>query len=190
MKNRAIVICLGMGMAVLAGCATPIETSSTSLPGVDFSQFKTFSWVPGTGRSSVTAERPYLKEQIRSAVASRLRSAGLEEVAEGTGDLEVSYTVLARDAYATQAFQNVGGSTVGAYQYDNFSIEPLNITTETNLYQKATLAVNLGDRSTGQLVWRGRAKAKIFEDAPRGPEVARSRVDLAVVRMFEGFPPR
>ncbi|MEM8955196.1 MAG: DUF4136 domain-containing protein [Verrucomicrobiota bacterium] len=190
MVKRVIrVFCSGLGMVIFGGCATPIETTSTSLPGVDFSRFKTFSWVAGTGRGSVTEERPYLTEQIRSAVAGRLRAAGLEEVAQGAGDLEVSYTVLARDAYETQAFQNVGGSTVGAYQYDNFSIEPLNITTDTNLYRKATLAINLLDRSTGQMVWRGRAKAKLFENAPQGPAVAKSRVDLAVVRMFEGFPP-
>jgi hypothetical protein len=122
-------------------------------------------------------------------VEARLNAAGLTKVAEGTGDLGITFTVLVKDAYATQTFQNVGGSTVGAYQYDNFSIAPLNATTETTVYEKGTLAVNLADRSTGDMVWRGRAKAKIFEDAPRGPEVARSRVDLAVVRMFAGFPP-
>jgi hypothetical protein len=190
MKNTLIgFVGMVIGFGLLAGCATPIETSSKSRPGTDFSEYKTFSWVPGTGNSSVIDAKPYLDGQIRSAVAERLRVAGLTQVAEGTGDLGVTFTVLVKDAYETQVFENVGGSNVGAYQYNNFSIEPMNATAETTLYQKGTLAVNLADRTTGDMVWRGRAKAKIFEDAPQGPEVAKSRVDLAVVRMFAGFPP-
>jgi hypothetical protein len=182
---------LAMACGFLAGCATSIETSSESKPGTDFSAYKTFSWEAGAGSGSTIRDYPYLDGMIRSAVEDRLKStAGMAPAAAGTtGALAVTYTLLVQDGYSSQTFQNVGGGDVGRYEWGNFSARPMNAVTDTRVYEKGTLVVVLTDAATGRAVWRGRAKAKIFEDDPRGPEVARSRVDLAVVRMFSGFPP-
>ena len=61
----------------VVGC-TVIEAKNQAKPGVDFSLYRTFSWLPGTGQSSDDRVRQaaYLDSQIRAEVESRLDAAG------------------------------------------------------------------------------------------------------------------
>ena len=57
----------------------------------------------------------------------------------------------------------------------------------TTAYEQGTLVIDLVDRRTKKLVWRGTAQAALSETPSKAEREA--TIDEAVKKMFEKFPP-
>jgi hypothetical protein len=190
--KRGIQVCVVLlAFLALAGCSA-IEAKSQAKPGLSFSGYRTFSWLPGTGESGDGRIRqaPYLDPQIRAEVEGRLDGAGLTKVMEGEGDLEVGYQLLLLDEYSTVTIDESIGYDAWWIESSSFAATPMNPVTQTVLYERGTLAVDLVDARRNEVVWRGSASARIYEEDPKGEGHSAQRVRRAVGRMFRGFPPK
>jgi len=145
----------------------------------DFSKYKTYSWVPHQASA-----RPVLALDVFGAIDRQLQAKGLQKVDKG-GDLvvngygslsegmNVSYDV---DVYAAPSLD-------GPITWANGTPRPGN---STSVYvEKGTLVVDIADRQSKQLLWRGIAKAKIDpEQVEKSFEIA----EKAVAKMFKEYP--
>ncbi len=179
---------------VISGCASlGVSGSSTAKPGVDFTQYSTYSWFPGVGRSNDPRIRSAanLDAQIRRAVESKLAAAGLQKAAAESADLGVSYQVVVQDKITHATIDESFGYNAGWYERgggSNVSWTAMNPERRATVYELGSLIVDLVDIARDEVVWRGSAEAKIFEDDTSAGDG--SRVDAAVNRMFAGFPPK
>jgi hypothetical protein len=172
-------ICSLLGLFLLLPLARAQKVTVQCSPKTDFSSYRTYSWVP----HSATAH-PILALDIVDAIDRQLQAKGLQKRESG-GDLlvngygslsegmNVSYDV---DVYAAPGLD-------GPINWANGSPRPGN---STSVYvDKGTLVVDIADRQTKQLLWRGIAKAKVDpEQVDKAFEIA----EKAVIKMFKSYP--
>ncbi len=147
----------------------------------DFSQFKTYSWLPHQGPESI----PLLHAKIRLDIEYELDQKGLRKVANDP-DLLVAYQGGVNTQSAGPA-HDPGYTTTGG-------IPPINSTmwggslpaSSIDQVVKGTLAVTLVDARHKQTVWSGTAKAKLDYDKQ---EKMFDQVGKAITDMFKKYPP-
>jgi hypothetical protein len=149
-----------------AACANTLNTSVHANPKADFSRYRTFQL---TGSRMETDSEALLSQGI----TQRLEAKGLKRV-DQNGDLVVS-PVLVRNA-AQKPYDSEGASWwTGAAAAEPTGNMPI-----------GALVVNITDPATDQLVWRGVADGTV----PPSGALARSKVDIALDRLFADFPPK
>jgi hypothetical protein len=173
-----------MGVVLLflgTGCAT-VSVSTDFDRTADFSHYRTFTFA---GEHIIVQGVPddmntLVKDRIRAAIGSALRSKGLQE-ASNAPDLLVGYVAGARTRteiegsglYATGLGPFWEGSWWGP-SYTHWWVYS---------YQEGTLVIDLIDAHTKNLVWRSYARAEI--SVPVTEEKIRKAVDKA----FKRYPP-
>ena len=160
----------------LAGCAT-IDVHSYVERGADLRQYRTYNWGPtdtsSTGDPRLDNNR-FFDERVRSAVERGLAGRGLEKTTSGTPDLLVHY-----HASVTQEIDVRNIDREYAY-CDGADCEPY-------VYDAGTLFVDLVDRNTNTLVWRGWAEGSM-DGVIDNQEWMERRIDEAVTRILERLP--
>ena len=140
--------------------------------GVDFSQFKTYSW------EKVQTQDPLWVSRIKQAVNATLGSRGWTPVISG-GDV----AIVAMDM--TQSHQ-----TVNTY-YDGFGGGWRwgggfgDATTSVDTYKVGTLVVDMFAAQTKKLIWRGSASDTLSDKSDKNIK----NLDKGVQKMFDHFPP-
>jgi hypothetical protein len=148
----------------------------------DFSQFKTYSWVPRT----VPPTNPLLATMINNNIEYELQQKGLRKV-ESDPDLLVKSYGGAEDVKGGFAAEDPGYTAAGGAPMPGStmwggSLPP----TPVPQVMKGTLTVDLVDAHTKQLVWRATAKGKMDYDK-RSKLV--EQANKAVSEMFKKYPP-
>jgi hypothetical protein len=170
-----VITCLLM----LGGVAQSQKVTVDYNKKADFSQYKTYSWIPLD-----QAKHPMLALDLVGAVDQELQARGLRKLDTG-GDLivhgfgslsegmNVSYDV---DIYAAPGLD-------APINWENGTPRPGN---STAVYvDKGTLVVDIADRKTKQLLWRGIAKAELD---PEQKEKSFEIAEKAVAKMFKQYP--
>jgi len=146
---------------------------------VDFSRFKTYSWLMPKDPA-----RPFVAMDVVGATDDELKARGLTKTQSG-GDLivsaygslnegvNVSYDV---DIYAMPGLD-------GNINWANGTPRPGN--SSAVYIDKGTLVVDLADRASKQLVWRGIAKANLDPDQQ---EKAMETIEKSIAKMFKQYP--
>ena len=177
---RALLVA---GFAVLAaGCGSSIQIDHDYDPDANFSQYKTYDWLPqqatAQGNAQQAQERNTLLDQrIKEAVNEQLSREGLTRTSDNPDLLIAYHTGVENKVDVTD-----WGYTYGSYYYGY----PRRDVTVYQ-YQTGTLIVDLIDSAGKELVWRGSAQATLLENPT--PEKVQQRIDNAVARMFEKYPP-
>jgi uncharacterized protein DUF4136 len=140
---------------------------------VDFTQFKTFAWTEGGSK----APRIVTENRIHAEVEKELAAKGIKK-AEGEADLLVVTfadwsTVERVDAPSFAGLPNTWTGWSAA--------------TTVRGSSKGSLKVDLIDRRSNQLIWRGVAIEGLGLD-PDSEKVGKKVVKV-VKKMFESFPP-
>jgi hypothetical protein len=174
---------LFFALAVLTACSG-ITTTSDWDPGVDFSRFKTFALLE-EAQPSVSR---LVDQRVRAAIAAELGAKGLQQVERPEqADLAIGYQVTTEERTSYHTVHNGWrtnrywtsrahwGSSVGTSttRQVNFTVGTL-----------VVAAFQMGDK---ELVWEGSASATV--DPSSGPERSEQRINEAVGRIFEDFPP-
>lgn len=169
-------------LAVLAACTSSPTVQTDQASSVDFSAYKTYSWLskPGDGVP------PLVSQRIVDDINTQLQAKGWS-LQESGGAVAVVAHVATQEKqtldtmYMGPAFGGWGWRGAGW----GMGMGMANSTTTVHTYDVGTLIVDMFDAQSKQAIWRGTSS----ETIPSSPEKVNEAVQAAVAKMFAGFPP-
>ncbi|HEU4388460.1 MAG TPA: DUF4136 domain-containing protein [Blastocatellia bacterium] len=172
MKRVLLLAAAAMFAFPLAARAQRVRVSHEN--GIDFTRFKTYSWIKGKA-----APNPLTDRWIIESVDKQLQGKGLQKV-EANGDLNIAYYASLDEKIKSTAVPYTEGLdwtrwSGGGQTSSTKAVMPM-----------ATMLVDLVDGPANKLIWRGSAKDTFTANQGKRKE----RINKAVGKMFEGFPPR
>ena len=185
MKTRAI---LWLIPAVLLAACSGIQVASDYDPNADFSALHTYAWLsrPQSEPGAADPEAPFVNQRIVAALERELAAKGYEKIEQGQPDFYVGYHVAVEQKMTTQMMDTSYGYPTGPGWY--YRPTPYTSRSYTYEYEEGTLAVDIADGANKVLVWRGTAQAELRKKFD--PDKAEQRINEAVKRILEQFPPQ
>jgi len=159
---------------LLAGCSS-VRTNVDYDRAANFSTYHTFAF-----KDVRTPDSPIKMRRVQSAIEKTLQSRGFAK-ADGTPDLwVVLHTRTRRETQVTTYNPGWGWGWGWRGRYWNAAyIQQIPI---------GTLMVDLVDTKAKELVWRGSASRIV--DADESAKTRDEKVQEAVDKLFDGFPPK
>jgi hypothetical protein len=161
-------------LGILAVGCSDVRVNHDHDPSQDFSLLKTWAWAPGVPQadgSEFTMVSSLAQRRIRNAVTSELAKRQYSEVGVDQADFWVR-------EYAAVGHQLQVDPGYGFYGFDS---------NEARIYDEGTIIIDVITPKDKKLVWRGTARGAIEGDLT--PKEREQRVQEAVSRIFEKFPP-
>lgn len=182
--NRVLAALL---TAVLAGAGcSSMQITSDHAPAVDFQSLSRYGWLPDprpkTGDPRLDSS--LLDQRVRRAVDAQLAARGYPEVSADEADFLVTYHAALESKLDVDTIYRTYGYGYGWGR----GYGPAEVDTVVRQYEQGTLLLDFVDPKTRKLIWRGSASAEITPDST--PEKRQERINEAVARMLERFPPR
>ncbi len=140
----------------------------------NFTQYHTYSW------GHVYSSDPLFEQRIRDAVDHDLQAKGWQQVPEG-GDVTLTAVLIKRHQAEYNTFYSGLG---GGWRWHGWGAGMA--TTTIDRVPVGTLLVDMYDTNSKQLIWRGEAHDQMSDK----PEKDTKKLEKAVDKMFEKFPPR
>jgi hypothetical protein len=174
---RLLLACVPVLLAT--GCST-LNADYDYDPAVDFSTLHTFGWLPRNPDSPV---QELTAKRIQNAVNSQLQAKGLTPKADNP-DFLIGMQVSGR----TKDAGSVGvGASIG------IPVGPGSISLGTRRSKnkeerEGTLVLDFVSPADRSLLWHGSATGTVHTEAP--PEDQEKRINQAVAKMLENFPPQ
>jgi hypothetical protein len=166
---------LFLAALLVAGCSS-VETHVDYDRAQNFSSYRTFAF-----KDVRTPDNPISLKRVRAAVSRTLGSRGLAESAGEKPDLWVVLHTRAHRQTQVTTYNpgwGWGWGWRGAY-WNAAYVRQIPI---------GTLMVDLVDTKAKELVWRGSASRVV--DADESPQTRDEKVQQAVDKLFDGFPPK
>jgi hypothetical protein len=163
----------------LAGCSPELRVFSDTDPDYDLRTYKTFDWGE---KVNIEAGRNPLQynelndKRIKNAVMAQMRTRGYV-LSDQQPDLILHYHIIINDKslVAPEPF---------GYRYGPYWMR---LGTDVYYYREGTLILDLNDRNTHNLVWRGWVTADVDEIKPDQVEKVIKR---AIEKIFRKVPAR
>jgi hypothetical protein len=172
MKGVLLVAILG-----LLGMPAAVQAQHVKVHydrSVDFSKFKTYTWIKG-----LDADNPEVNRLIVEDISRQLQSKGLQEVEKG-GDLNIAYYSSVAGNINTHAVDYMKGVDWKQWGEHEEVYGPKMVEMPI-----AKVVVDIVDAQANKLIWRGSASDAYTPNQKRGQK----RVNSSVSKMFERFPP-
>ena len=165
MKKCLFTILLLLGF-VLMSCSTISVLTDYDIEA-DFAKYQTFKWMPNPDKRLVRAKQnSLLDKRIRRAVEHEMEAKGYRFVESGKTDALIVYHTAVRNKI-----------DIDRYGYWGRRVH-------MQRYKEGSVILDIVDRKTKELIWRGVAQATI-----RQLEGYPERVNDAVFKLLEGYPP-
>jgi hypothetical protein len=174
-RNMTSKVVLGLALAMLACTVSPAQdVTSNSMPGVDFTKYHTYKWVPIQG---AVQPNQIVDAQIKQSIDSQLATKGLTKTDSENAGLLVGYQVSVDqekqwNAYGTGGLR-WGGGMASAQQ---------------STISTGTLVLDMYDPASKQLVWTGRVSKTMDPSANQGKK--QKNLDKAVEKLMKNYPPK
>ncbi len=179
MKNLLIAT----AVLFLAACAkTPDWDYDKS---ADFSNYNTFSWVPNASLTKNVANyqiSPLMEKRVREAVNAELEKSGMKLVDVAQADVLINYHASVDTKIDVDTF-NVGYGARWNYWGMGYNTQ-----TTTREYEVGTLILDVVDRASNQLVWRGAKEGRLQKN--QSPEKRTEVIKETVANILSNFPPQ
>ena len=177
MRNpqRLIALALTIFSVVSVSRAQNVKTDYDRR--ADFTQYKTFSF------EKIETKDPLWVDRITAAVGGALTAKGLTQVDTG-GDIAVIAIGMSADRQTLNTFYDSFGGGWGWRHWGGDDFGEATTTTET--YRIGTLVVDLFDRKTKALLWRGSASRTLSNSSAKNIKT----FDKSVNKLFKDFPPK
>ncbi len=152
-------------------------------PKTDFSQFKTYSWLPPRVLTKVGIDEnhpgnPTLKEVVDRQLAMK----GLKEVSTGA-DLQVQTFVLTESTPQLEAII----FTAAPVQQNDLWVIGAPIATMGRYNKEGSLYINLINTRTKKSAWLAMSSDSL-PNRPLRPDEIRSKLDKAATKIFKKYP--
>lgn len=188
MLKRALMPLFAAAFAVvtLSSCSS-IQVSQDYQPGADFSQFKSYQWLPANLQTKPTQatfekQNPLIAERINSAIVNDFKQKGFRFVENGA-DAYVSYHIKV----STKIRSRPVTTTVGVGTYWNYGSIGIQSSPEIQQYEEGTLIVDVLDKDN-KLMWRGTSTTYVEQHSD--PQDTTKLVNEVVAKLLEQYPPK
>lgn len=176
LRNCRVTAVMALAVGILACSALLAQDVSTNaMPGTDFSKYHTYKWVTIEG---ATYPNQIVDAQIKQAVDAQLAAKGLTKTDGETADLFVGYQVAVSQQKQWNAYGMGGGIRWGGGM----------ATATSSTINTGTLALDMYDPATKQLVWRGTATKTLDPNASQ--EKKTKNLNKAMAKLLKNFPPK
>jgi len=175
MRNTQRSIYVTLVVLSLAAGSLAQETKTDYDRNANFSRYKTFSF------EKIETKDPLWVDRIAAAVSGALTARGLTHVASG-GDIAIVAIGMAEDRQTLNTFYDTFPGGWGWRWGSGYG----DATTTTETYRVGTLVVDLFDRKTKALLWRGSASNTLSNNSTKNIK----DLDKSVEKLFKGFPPK
>lgn len=175
------------GLLALASCAAygpEIRTDHDA--SADFSRYATFAFMERTDRGATRSYDTLDDRRVIAAVTRELENRGYRRV-EREADLMVNFAMITEDIQDVRTVPSpmlpppwYGWRGSYYYPWPAYTYE-----TRVDRYERGTLYIDLVDAERRQLVWEGRAIARVTRAAREDPAAA---LDSTVTEIFSHFP--
>jgi hypothetical protein len=160
--------------AAIAGCAT-LTVGWSAARGFDSRSYRTYEWSrsePAATGDPRLDSNPFVHERIRQAIDRRLQASGFERGAPESAELLLHYHLS-----MTQRVDVIHIDRTESYGHST--------EIPATVYDANTLVLDVVDRRTRVLVWRGWAEEFLgaIDDQPRMEQ----QIDRAVDRLLAPF---
>jgi hypothetical protein len=166
----------------LLACAS-VTVSHDYDTEADFAGYRTFGWsaveTPQTG--NVELDNPLLQRRVRDAIERVLAAQGYQQLEDHEPDFYVTYHLGVEKRLTSSGMS----TSVGSYgRHGGVSVGTGSTVREVD---EGTLAIDVIDTQSGELVWRGTGKRRL-RDAET-PEKTTEAVNRTVEAILAEFPP-
>ena len=168
-----VALVVGTVLMCAAGLARAQDVTYNSMPGTDFTQFKSYKWVQVEG--GVHPDQ-IVDHQITQAIDAELATKGLTKTDDPKADLYIDYQVAVNQEKELTAYGGGMGYRMGGMA-----------SATTSTINIGTLGVDMYDSSAKQLVWRGSATKTL--DANPKPQKRQDNIEKATKKLLKNFPP-
>jgi hypothetical protein len=163
-------------LAILAGCSPQIRVYSDTDPDYDLWSYQTFNWGATVEIEKGNNPLHYNElndKRIKAAVNDQMTKRGYQLTSENP-DLIAHYHIIVED-------QSILTEPYG-YRYGQYW---LRMQTNVYTYKEGTLIIDLMDKKTNNLIWRGWAVSAVDGVNPKKVD---GLIKTAVTRIFKKFP--
>ncbi len=176
-------------VALFTACAAKVQVKSEYDPAADFSNLKTYAWIPGSKKGGTVTgiiRNEFVHATVRSALETQLARKGYERIFSGMPDFWIRYYAALRTRLVVQTNYDSGLGGLSELQRS----AALDTPTRSRVaeFDEGTLTLDVVDPKTDRLMWRGTAKTKINVDASDQKQVA--KINKAARKLLEQFPPK
>jgi hypothetical protein len=195
MRSVRLLSLLILAAVLLSGCTaskmsqtekvfeTPIAIDAHFEEGVDFSQFKTWTWIPSIGATgSERIDDPEFRDVIGTAIQKEMYARGYAKTTEKP-DLVLNAFVSLQKIDKKYIEENFDGT----YKPDYYADLPDGGSSKSS-WEEGTLMLFIYDASKGQVVWYGTAQTETAKNAPDG--MWQKRVQDIVAQLLDSLPSR
>ena len=183
MKRNLVKISSLALLAFLFSCS-PVKVVTDQDKTVDFSQYKTYSFL-GWQNDSDQIMSEFDKKRMHEAFLSEFTARGLEFVKEG-GDMAVSLFIVVDQKTSVTAYTDYYGS--GGYGYRRYGggwgYGYSTTTYSESDYLQGTLVMDVFDTTSKDQVWQGVATSTVTED----PSKRETSIPKKVAALMKEFP--
>ncbi|WP_226632702.1 DUF4136 domain-containing protein [Novosphingobium profundi] len=184
MRTRFQIFPSMIALAVLASCSTTPRPSfkTEAAPDINLASYRTYTWA----FPKRDGGNPFVYERVQKAIDASLAQAGYALAADGEGDMELAFTLGARDRVDVTNWGPVAPYYPGygrnyrygwAYQYNQVDVR--NVT-------EGSLALDVFDAKTDRPIWHGIASARIGSSDSPSDELIQSAAKGLVDRLVAG----
>lgn len=184
MRFRLVLCCALLLLSVAAVRAQDVAVDFDK--SVDFTRFKTYTWVRG-----VPAKNPLIDRQIKGSIERQLEAKGLRPVEEG-GDLSVLYFSAVDTSLSVST-----GMWDTTRDWMRQTTSGINIKSQMWEVEFGTLAICLSDAANKNLLWRATSKTMLDKKSSKKNAIEAMKEDAsrvekkvrkAVEKMFKQYP--
>jgi hypothetical protein len=173
--NKTKNITIGFALGLMAcGMAVAQDVTTNAMPGVNFSKYHTYKWVPIAGASH---PNQIVDAQIKDAINAQLSAKGMTVTEADTADMYVGYQISVDQERQWNAM-GMGMRGFGGGMG----------TATSSTISNGTLVLDMYDPSTKQLVWTGRATKTI--DPSSNQEKNQKNLNNAMKKLLQKYPPK
>lgn len=181
-NTKQLLFILIISLMLLSGCST-MSSHSNYNSAIDFSKYKTYTWLGGKGERHVTAQSEYDVsdldlEYIHREIANELTRGGFNFVEEWSeADMLVSYTIGIRDRVDLITKRSRIG---GHWPFIAHTID-------AHSYTEGTLSIDMYDANEIEPIWHGMATKVVTRKDRKKSEAL---ISEAVAAILNTFPPQ
>lgn len=185
MRYGLALICFLLLMSVTTVHAQDVTVDFDR--SVDFSRFKTYSWVKG-----ISAKNPLIDRQIETSVDRHLAAKGLRRVEEGAEITVLYFAAVDMDLEVSTSYWRYTGDWMRG------TTSGVQVRGQMWDVEIGTLVVCVSDGPTKNLLWRGTSKTmldkrsnkkSIIEAMKEDAKKVEKKIKKSLEKMFKQYPP-
>ena len=176
--SRRTLFCVLLALAIGAPSAWAQKVTTDFDPNTKFAAYKTYYWA-----KTDPSQNDLMNQRVITAVDHWLTLNGWTKAPSDQADIAVVPQAATRTGQTLNTFYDGwGGWGYGGWGAGGIGSS----TTTVDTYTEGTLMIDLFDRQSKRLVWRGTASATLSDD----PKKVAEKIHKAVEKMFKkNFPP-